>query len=330
MPTFDFRLRFNLPESYRIDSDSEELELLVTPLGQRICLKTGATGTPIKEHARAVVRGGPFESEEDARRAAEQSKRALLFWAIEQRVGIDFGDGKQRSIATNEGLRMLEEEHGVPFRNDVHGIDVFETLEKLRFVHVSATAKVGKSPLNVVSAFTREYSINRTATDKQVLACEIYASSFFDISQRSRFITLVTAVEALLEPAKRPDSVQALVEELTAKALQAPIDKAIKASIEGSLQWLRYESIGQAGRALAQALLPGKTYCGKSASAFFSSCYDLRSKIVHRGTAGKDTDIWQLASAMEEFVAHLLLASLRAAAQQSVQADGPASGGPVA
>jgi len=71
-------------------------------------------------------------------------------------------------------------------------------------------------------------------------------------------------------------------------------------------------SIGQAGRALATSLLGDKLYGGKSAGTFFRSCYDLRSAIVHTGTAGHDADVWQLASAMEEFVAHLLIASLSA------------------
>jgi hypothetical protein len=79
---------------------------------------------------------------------------------------------------------------------------------------------------------------------------------------------------------------------------------------------------------LANSLLPGKLYGGKSASAFFSWCYDLRSRIVHRGTAGDDIDLWQLVSVTEEFVASLLLASLSAGAQQAVQPDSPVFGGP--
>lgn len=312
MRKFDFRLRFNLPELFRIASDAEELDLLVTPEGQRIYLKSGATGSAIKEHARAAVRGGPYDSEQEAHDAAKRSKKALLFWAVEQRAGIDFGDGRQRSLATNAGLQMLEEQHGMPFRNDVDGIDVFEPLQNLCFVHSSVAVQVGKYPSTLVTTFGREYAKKRHATEKQILACEIYASSFLDISQRSRFITLVTAVEALLEPAMRPDSAQSLVDELVGKTQEATIDKAIRDSIRGSLEWLRRESIGQAGRALADSLLPGKLYHGKQASAFFYQCYDLRSSILHRGAAGDDIDVMQLASTMEEFVANLLIASLSA------------------
>ncbi len=316
MKGFDFRLRFNLSELDRINSDAEELELLVTPSGQRIFLKSGATGTAIKDQARVAVRGGTFVSEQAARDAAGRSKRALLFWAIEQRAGIDFGDGKQRGIATNAGLRMLEEQYKAPFRNDVHGIDVFEHLEGLRFVHVSAKAQVGRHPSNLVTTFAEEYPKGACATEKQLLACEIYSSSFFDISQRSRFITLVTAVEAMLDLAKRADSAQLLVDELKAKTQKSDVDAQTQKSLLGSLEWLRYESIRQAGRALANSLLTAKVYDGKSAGDFFCSCYDLRSNLLHRGTLGENADALQLANRMEEFVAHLLQASLRVASTQ--------------
>jgi hypothetical protein len=209
-------------------------------------------------------------------------------------------------------------------RNDLHGIDVFPTIENLRFIRVSATAQVGLYPPALATSFAREYSKGRRATAKQVLACEIYASSFFDISQRSRFITLVSAVEALLELPKRCDTVQALVDNLEAKTKESIIDPATKASILGSLRWLRCESIRQTGRALAESLLNGNTYAGKSGDVFWCLSYDFRSKIVHSGTAGQSVDISAVASNMEQFVADLLLASLNASGSNAL---GSASSG---
>jgi len=323
MPLYDFRLRFNFPEAYGINSDVEEIELLVSPLGERIRLRSGASGTPIKDHNRAAVLGGPFASEDHARAAAEKSKRVLLYWAIEQRLGIDFGDGKQRSMATNAYLAMLEKQYGHPFRNDIHGIDVYEHVEKkVTFVSVSAKATVGKSPPTLIATFQREYLNSRQLTEKQVLASEIYASSFFDVSSRSRFITLVTAVEALLEPLKRSDKVEALVEELKATTQKSKIDEPTRESIIGSLERLRHQSIRQAGRTLAHRLIPNEFFDGQSSADFFTRCYDLRSQILHRGTIEDDlVDIWHLANVMESFVARLLLAALNSERQQGASAD---------
>ena len=322
MPLYDFRLRFNFPGAYRINSDVDEIELLVLPHGERIRLRSDAIGKPIKDYDRAAVCGGSFASEDQARDAAEKSKRALLCWAIEQRLGIDFGDGKQRSIVTNQGLAMLQKKYGCPVRNDIHGIDVYEHVEKLKFVSVSGKATVGKHSLRLIDTFQREYLSSRQLTEKEVLASEIYASSFFDVSSRSRFITLVTAVEALLEPLKRSDKVEALVEELKATTQKSKIDEPTRESMIGSLERLRHQSIRQAGRTLADRLIPNEFFDGQLSADFFTRCYDLRSQILHRGKIEDDSvDMLHLANVMESFVARLLLAALNSERQQGAGAD---------
>jgi len=141
---------------------------------------------------------------------------------------------------------------------------------------------------------------------------EIYSASFFDVSPRSRFITLVTAVEALLDPARRPESVQTLVTEMEGVTRTSAVDDSTKEAIVSSLQWLREESIGQSGRAMARRFLPHQRYDGRSSWTFFTQCYHLRSQIVHHGTVGDPSiDILSLANTMETFVSELLLASLR-------------------
>ncbi|MBZ5561381.1 MAG: hypothetical protein LAP13_03065 [Acidobacteriia bacterium] len=312
MAEYEFRLRFNLANAYRIGSDAEELELLCVPTGERFRLRTAVSGMPIKDHARAAILAGPYASCDEARAAAERAKVALLYWAVEQRLGIDFGDGRQRSIATEAGMALLREQLGCPIRNDVHGIDVYERVENLKFVAVSANLEVGKNPTNLVQTFAREFLGARHLTEKQVLASEIYSASFFDVSPRSRFITLVTAVEALLDPAPRPESVQTLVTEMEVLTRTSGVDDSTKEAIVSSLQWLREESIGRSGRAMARRLLPHQRYNGRSSWAFFTQCYHLRSQIVHQGTVGDPSiDMLSLANTMETFVSELLLASLR-------------------
>lgn len=307
--TYSFRLRFNFSDSCRIASDATELVLWAQD-ELRFKLKSGATGCPLKETPRAAIFGGPFATREQAQYAAEQTKRAILFWTVEQRVGVDFGGGKQRGALTEEGVRYFEELYGQPIRFDKHGIDVFETIEGVGFLNIGFEGQVGKGVEALIGTFHREFPKHRQFSEKQILASEIYAGSFFDVSQRSRFVTLVTAVEALLECEKRSDDVQNLVDEFTHLTEKSVIDSSIKQSIHGSLDWIRYESIGRAGRDLANRLLPTQTYDGKVAGAFFTQAYSLRSSLVHRGAPDEATDMIKIANAMEEFVAHLLIASL--------------------
>jgi len=317
MPLFDFRIRFNLPEAYRINSEADKIELLALSPGERISLVSGSSAAPIKKHNHAAVVGKSFTSEDEARNAAERAKRALLYWTIEQRLGIDFGDGKQRSGVTKAGLNLLERNWGCTVRNDIHGIDVYEHVENMKFALPTVKAEVGKAVAKLVDTFQREYATSRNLRDKEVLASEIYASSLFDVSARSRFITLVTAVEALLEPAKRSSHIEALVEEFKAKTSQSVGEEATRDSIVGSLGRLKYQSIRQAGRALANRLLPDEVFDGQESGDFFTRAYDVRSTMLHTGAVPHaEGDISHLANVMESFVNRLLLKALNSEAQQ--------------
>ena len=178
MAQYDFRLRFNFSEAYRINSDDSEIELLNLPSGEYIKLYSGDRQKSIKDCESPAVIGKLFASEDEAMLAAQQSKRALLYWSIKQRVGIDFGDGKQRSIVTKAGLSYFEKQWGCPVRNDIHGIDIYEHVEELKFVRSSAKPRVGKHLPRLVNTFQHEFAGKRHFTEKQLLASEIYASSF--------------------------------------------------------------------------------------------------------------------------------------------------------
>lgn len=128
---------------------------------------------------------------------------------------------------------------------------------------------------------------------------------------RSRFITLVTAIEALLVPQRRSDAVQSFIDDAKKDLKQREIDDATREALTGSLNSLRFDSIGQAGKRLCERLLPQKKYDGQSAGQFFKYCYNLRSEIVHSGKPSKDgVDLLQLSNSCQAFVGDLLLASL--------------------
>lgn len=310
MTIYDFRLRFNLAPSFRINSEADHLVLYKLDTGQEIVLKAGVSEAAIKDCDRAVIRGEGFRSEDDAYRVALATKQALLYWAVRFRHGLDLGDRPSTNGATKAGLELLENNHGCPFRNDRHGIDVYEHNDRLKFIYSEATAIALKHPGNLVDTFSDKLSATRPITAKQALASEIYCSSWFDISYISRFITLVTAIEALIEQEEHPGDVQAFANE-TIKHLDASaIDASIKASLRGSLYRMRRESISQAGRRFASTLLLGQSFEGQSPDRLFTKLYGLRSELVHDGAPGKDEEIRLAANVAEEFTAKLLLASM--------------------
>lgn len=310
MPSFEFRLRFNMHKGDHIESEVEELGLLRTEGGQTIRLRAGSRGTPISKSSEIAIFGGPYESKEEARSAAACARKAVVVWAVKQRLGVDFGDGKLRALMTDIGKKHYERELGHPLRNDRLGIDVYESQEGLLFASVSIDAALGKNPGAFIDQFREGMMSPKPLSDKQRLAAELYGLSFFDMSFRSRFITLVTAVEALLDPPIRPPEIQAFIQEVTTEANDLAVDHATKRSLISSLDRLRYDSIGRTGRALAESLVSDREYDGLKAGKFFTHCYKLRSEIVHDGKPSDPAiDLLQVSNACQAFVADLLLAS---------------------
>ena len=113
------------------------------------------------------------------------------------------------------------------------------------------------------------------------LAYDLYSASLSMESVDSRFVTLVMAIEALLEPLPRERQVIAHVEHMIEATRDSSLPDEQIRSIVGTLGWLRKESIQQAGRRLVRERLGDRQYAGQSPGRFFTSCYKLRSDLVH-------------------------------------------------
>lgn len=310
MAQYEFRLRFHLPGRDHINSEAEELLVLQDGAGATVRLRSGARGSAIKDHSRASLLGGPYSSAADAHAAAERTKRALLIWAVRNRVGIDLGGRRPRGVITTAGRQWLEERIGGPVRADVHGIEVYEHVDGLVFAALNAEASIGKAAAAFVEQVAAAIATPVPLSAKQELAGEILSASYFDASDRSRFVTLITAVEALLDPQPRPAAAQQVVARMMQVVQEGGADEGTRAAMFGSLQRLKRESIGQAGRALADRLLGGKVYEGQPPARFFTTCYELRSSILHLGKAPVGIDDFPSVCAVAHaFVSDLLIAS---------------------
>jgi hypothetical protein len=92
------------------------------------------------------------------------------------------------------------------------------------------------------------------------------------------------AIEALLTLELRPALSVALVENFVAQVkTSATLPEAEQASLIGSLQWLRKDSIRNAGHRFERAPLGETPYGGELPARFFHECYELRRQLVHGG-----------------------------------------------
>ena len=115
------------------------------------------------------------------------------------------------------------------------------------------------------------------------------------------------AVEALIKPVLKSSQAVAYADCFIKQIERSSLEENEKKSLTGSLRWLRYESINQAGRRLVKERLEDRIYDGKEAAAFFSYVYDFRSALVH-GKAPDFEEISHVVAPLEQFVSDLLTA----------------------
>lgn len=202
---------------------------------------------------------------------------------------------------------MLEQQLQAKVLDDVHGLVTYQDPPRTRFVRAEVTATGIKSVETFLTDFDALFHANPVFPPKQELAIDLYGASQFEASTCARFLTLLVAVEALLEPCDRSPGAQELVRSLIEQTAGSNLPNAEKDSIVGSLNWLFKESIRKSGGRLAQEVLGQTQYGGTSASDFFTYCYDLRSQLVHEGRFDDpDTDLLGLCNELERFVVALL------------------------
>jgi hypothetical protein len=305
MRTYCARVRFRLGARVRIAS--EEAELAVETEAERdVVLRSSPDSLPLSQAEHIVLLARPYRSEAEADEAAVRWLAVLARAFARLNIGADFGARAATGTATASGLAWLEAQHGGRVVDDVHGAMVFECEPWPKFVRSEASGTVGK-PAERVQAVVRA-AARRTLvmSAPELLAFDLFSASFSAESADARFVLLMMAVETLIEPQPRAGPVVAHVDALITATQQSGLPKNEIESLSGSLQWLRSESIGQAGRKLA-ARLGDRLYADQSPPAFFSKCYELRSSLVHGAYPRPSwSEVGQRAAALELFVRDLL------------------------
>jgi hypothetical protein len=289
---------------------SPEAELAFRdPDSKTVVLKTAEGNKPLNEAKHVALLGRPFDTAEEATAAAERWVGRLQKAFARLNVAADFGDRAAQSFLTNAGLDLLKSDNRDRILSDVHGIMVFECEPAPRFGRVEPVqAIVGPGEERLLSTVEKTVDIGAVMTGREQLAYDIYAASAGGGSPDARLVTLMMAVETLIDSAPRTKAVRAHVERLITETKQAGLPKAEVSSLTGSLQYMLNESIGQAGRKLAARLGDRRYMDGaESPVQFFTKCYNLRSALVHGHDPRPSREIvGGRAAALERFVADLL------------------------
>jgi hypothetical protein len=275
-----FRIRLILSGPTRINSQEKQMVLAERAADGEDVVLRGLGESIIQDSAQLVVEGRNYRSEDEARAGGDRWRGLLEKAFAAVNLGADFGDRAPISVLTDAGAQIFEAQLGQPVLNDVHGVMTFECEPRPRFVSMGVTVSVGRSAEHLARAIAKAREIGATMSGAERLAYDLYSASFALPAADARFVMLMMAVETLIEPARRSDAARAHVEQLIAMTKEADLPTAERDSLVGSLRWLMDESISHAGRRLA-ANLDGRMYMDQAPIKFFTSCYELRSRLVH-------------------------------------------------
>jgi hypothetical protein len=169
-------------------------------------------------------------------------------------------------------------------------------------------------PLSVheFSELLEELMVNPITVDRQLLlSMELYAASKLELSERAKFISLVSSLEPLAVPAEYPYIIEEMITDFCkqVKGMRLPELKPDEAtrlrdSLEGRLRELTRESIRQAILRIIRELLPGDD----KAIDIIDNAYALRSNILHGGVSDPYLD--RKVSAVEDIIRRLYAARI--------------------
>ncbi len=307
VPTYSFRLKFNLSPSDALGIDAVEWVWKIN--GQLPDLRLRSPKEkPIQDSEELVFKSDGWPSESEAEKAAAKYVPVLKVALAKLRLGADFGDWRPKSCWTEYGLEWLEKKTGTRILNDVHGLMLYQSDPPPAFVSMSFKGIRRVSGTAFEQLFSQGFEKQVNHSDTEEIAFRLFNASFFQRLADARLLLLVMAIESLLEPIPRTPAARAHVESMIQATKEAEsLSREEKDSLLGSLSWLKVESIRRTGRQLAEDRLGDREYGGKKAADFFNHVYDLRSGLVHgKKPFPSFSEVGSAAATLEVFVSDLL------------------------
>lgn len=151
--SYTFRIRFNRSPHNTIQSEAPELIVSVPDKRITVSLRNPKTDQPIKDADQLVLLGEGYSSEQEAVDAGIRFQNALMVALARVRIGADFGGRAAKGMYTEYGLKMLEGQIGQRVLNNVHGLTVFPSDPKPRFVSLNPLGIRGLRPDVFKAAF---------------------------------------------------------------------------------------------------------------------------------------------------------------------------------
>lgn len=166
----------------------------------------------------------------------------------------------------------------------------------------SGTVILGRPAANVAGVINEGLTSKERGNRKLLLAMELFSSARQELTERSRFISVVSSLEPLAEQQSYGVDVSNMIDKFTNQIKTLKFPSHIEASLIGRTENLSIESVMSAIRRLIRDTIPGDSEAVK----IIEDAYDLRSRILHDGTT--DADLSQKSQEVEAVIRKVIAA----------------------
>jgi hypothetical protein len=250
--------------------------------------------------ARLLLARGGYATEGDARADGEHHRLALYLAGPASGYPVDARDLPGTTVG-----RVVKEHalaYGVRVLDSPFGLQVYEEDPANSWWSMTGTGSVHLSSTVLRDGFASAYArvTNRTTSDEERTALELFNLAHVDVSPPAQFMTFITVVEVLATQRPRSkdalDFVEQCIRRLEASSLVRVEQDKLRAAFEG----LRRESITSACQFLIAHHLDAHR------ADEFRKLYALRGRLTHDG-ARRD-DLPAALDRLRVLVAELLMA----------------------
>ena len=287
---YRFRLRFFTYFPGKLKSESNRLEFSSTSNNDLVL--TAPKEQSIGQSTEFVLSMSGFETKNEALETGLSAKDCLLILGAKWHLGVDAGNDMPEGRWGETIKAEIAQKHKARLIENVHGLSVFP--DDLPPVTMSVEGRGVIDPktiqefgIELLSLIDRGIKLS----PKNQLSLELYNSSHHEKSIRSKFLTLFSAVESLVELEERQDDAQQLVNSLKKVVAESLIDQSKKNSIRGTLNKLSKISTRQGLKQLSQKFLHDHYYAEISAEDFIEKCCNIRNQLVHHGCTSEDINL---------------------------------------
>ena len=160
------------------------------------------------------------------------------------------------------------------------------------------SVQVTRGADRATKAMRTVYGLDSPFDLKLLTSLELFASARLELTERTRFLGLVSALEPIAEQRIYRDELEELTRDLLDVVSQrTDIPEEILPSIQGQIRNLKRESVRQAIRRLVT------THLTAEESDVVDVAYNARSSLVHDGRS--DEDLSELSTQLEEILRRL-------------------------